>query len=126
MLEFAQILCLIQFMYRVGGAEPQVGAVSRAQLLATNIIERVHDAIYVLPRAVDTPDQTLNLKEYALDIAFSVKELARVADDLPELHEGNFQAELRQVAEAEELVDEQIRELLLRARFLKDTLVENK
>ena len=112
-------------MFRVGGAEPKVGAVSRAQLLATNIVERLHDAVYVIPRAVDTPPEerpSLNLKEYAVDIAYSVRELAKVSDEFPRLTEASFAAALAAVAADERRVDDELRTLLVEATALRDCL----
>jgi predicted RNase H-like nuclease (RuvC/YqgF family) len=69
-------------MFRSGQAEgePAVASVSRMQLLTTNLVERVHDAVYVLPRHAS---QNLNLDEYAIDIAYSLQELVREAENLP-------------------------------------------
>ena len=112
-------------MFRVGGAEPQVGAVSRAQLLATNLVERLHDAVYVIPRAVDLVSEdrpSLNLKEYAVDIAYSVKELAKVADEFPRLTEASFPDALAAVLTEELAVDAELRALLKDATNLRDRL----
>jgi hypothetical protein len=110
-------------MFRVGGAEPEVGAISRAQLLATNIVDRLHDAVYVIPRAVDASEEAaMNLKEYAVDIAFSVKKLRQVADEFPTWTEANFRKALADVASDETNVDAEIKALLEDARKVRDKL----
>jgi hypothetical protein len=72
----------MQQMYRSGQdeGEPAVGSVTRMQLLTTNLVERVHDAVYVLPRHAS---QNLNLDEYAIDIAYSLQELVKESEKLP-------------------------------------------
>jgi hypothetical protein len=68
-----------------------IGTVSRVQLLLTTLVERVHDAIYVLPRHARDSAMGTNLTdgpgpnpdEYAHDIVLALKGLERFALDLP-------------------------------------------
>jgi hypothetical protein len=80
-----------------------MGSVSRMQLLLTSLVERVHDAIYVLPRhardlALGTPcaGPGPNSTEYAVDAANVLKTLKTVSESLPDdgLTEDVFQARL--------------------------------
>ena len=97
-------------MYRAGGSEPKVAAVTRIQLLATSLVERVHDAVYVIPRHVAQAESSLNLDEYAIDIAYAVTELLKESDNLPprRTHEEVISA-LKRLKEQDAELTDQIR-----------------
>ena len=68
-----------------------IGSVSKVQLLLTTLVERVHDAVYVLPRhardkmngeTVSGPPP--DAEEYARDVALALKALKKCAQDLPD------------------------------------------
>ena len=67
-----------------------IGAVSRVQLLLTCLVERLHDAIYVLPRHARTNDAmegnhiAPDPEEYAKDVAATLKALKKYAQQLPD------------------------------------------
>jgi hypothetical protein len=63
------------------GALP-IGSVSRVQLLLTCLVERVHDAIYVLPRNANGSE--VDPEEYARDVATALKTLKSAVHDLPD------------------------------------------
>ena len=106
-------------MYRAGGSEPQLGAVTRIQLLATSLVERVHDAVYVIPRHVNQADSGLNLDEYAIDIAYAATELLKEADNLPRrtTNEEVIQR-LQMLGEQDKELTQQIRDKLAEAEEL--------
>jgi hypothetical protein len=66
----------------------RLGSVSRVQLLITCLVERLHDAIYVLPRHARNGETTSlpapDPEEYAKDIATSLKALKKYAMELPD------------------------------------------
>ena len=64
-----------------------LGPVSRIQLLLTCLIERLHDAIYVLPRQAHEENATANSvdpDEYARDVALALKGLSSHVNSLPD------------------------------------------
>ena len=72
-------------------SEDLVGSVTRVQLLLTTVVERVHDAVYVLPRfardkftgePVSGPPP--DAEEYANDVAMAIKALKKYAQELPD------------------------------------------
>jgi hypothetical protein len=81
----------------------QIGSVSQTQLLLMTLVERVHDAIYVLPRhardaslGTALPGPAPDPLEYAKDVASLVKALEVSSQSLPsdELSEDAFQEKL--------------------------------
>jgi hypothetical protein len=76
---------LIQALVNDGEDRLPVGPVSRVQLLVTCLFERLHDAIYVLPRAARDPDAPpVDPAEYARDIALLLKALKKFSAELPD------------------------------------------
>lgn len=76
---------LIQALVKDGEDRLAVGPVSRVQLLLTCLFERLHDAIYVLPRAARDPDAPpVEPVEYARDIAVVLKALKKFSIELPD------------------------------------------
>ena len=84
-----------------------IGSVSRIQLLLMSLVERVHDAIYVLPRhardvslGTTLPGPAPDPMEYARDVASALKALKESASNLPndeELTETFFQEKLNEL-----------------------------
>ena len=75
---------VIQALAADGDERLPLGPVSRAQLLLTCVVERLHDAIYVLPRQARDPEATpVDPEEYAKDIATALKALERFTNELP-------------------------------------------
>jgi hypothetical protein len=60
----------------------QIGSVSRVQLLLSCLVERVHDAIYVLPR--NPSGVEVDPEEYARDVALALKALQSAVWNLPD------------------------------------------
>ena len=86
----------------------QLGPVSRIQLLLTCLIERLHDAIYVLPRQAREEQPSAipaDPVEYATDVALALKGLIAHVDSLPD--------DAEDVRPALELLNERLRELRL-------------
>jgi hypothetical protein len=76
---------LIQALAAEGDERLPIGPVSRIQLLLTCLVERLHDAIYVLPRQARDPGASpVNPDEYATDIAIALKSLVKYAESLPD------------------------------------------
>ena len=67
--------------------EFQIGTVSRMQLLLASLVERLHDAIYVVPRYARSADTSAmpppNPDEYAKDMMDTLVALKRFAHNLP-------------------------------------------
>jgi hypothetical protein len=76
---------LIQALAADGDDRLPIGPVSRAQLLLSCMVERLHDAIYVMPRQARDPQSTpVDPEEYAKDVGLALKALQRFANELPD------------------------------------------
>jgi hypothetical protein len=65
----------------------KVGSDTRVQLLPTCIVERLHDAIYVLPRYArnhDSSQPSPDPEEYAKNVAGTLRALKKYAMELPD------------------------------------------
>lgn len=77
---------LLQALVDDVGGSMKVGSVTRVQLLLTCLVERLHDAIYVLPRHARNPDASQaspDPEEYAKDVAGTLRALKKYALELP-------------------------------------------
>ena len=78
---------LLQALVDDAGGAMKVGSVTRVQLLLTCLVERLHDAIYVLPRHArnhDASQPAPDPEEYAKDVAGTLKALKKYALELPD------------------------------------------
>ena len=105
-----------------------IGSVSRIQLLLMSLVERVHDAIYVLPRhardaslGTALPGPAPDALEYAKDVSLVLKALKKFAADLPDdtLTEELFQEKLTKLNEELALVRSESLHHLQRAKEAK-------
>ncbi len=120
-------------MFRAGGEHPQVASVTCMQLLLTNLVERVHDAVWVVPRNASerhqsqasedaAPAQPLNLDEYALDIAYSIRKMRKESSNLPRRHPNMYEEtrmKLKALVDEEAALDQEIRDKLETAKAIK-------
>lgn len=74
-----------------GSLDPYIGSVSKTQLLLCSLIERLHDAVYVVPRfardtalGVEQQGAPPNPEEYARDIVEALRALKEVVKHLPD------------------------------------------
>jgi hypothetical protein len=74
-----------------GSLDTSIGSISRSQLLLTSLIERLHDAIYVIPRYVREGDSGVERtgpppdpQEYTRDIVSTLRALQETCMDLPD------------------------------------------
>jgi len=105
-------------MFRTSG--DQIGSVSRMQLLTSNLVDRLHDAVYVLPRH---PSQNLNLDEYAVDIAYSLQELTSESAKLPTRRTPeDLQARLRELKEEDDRLSVDLQQRIETSRELLSLL----
>lgn len=94
--------------------EFKIGSVSRVQLLLACLVERLHDAIYVLPRhARDPVGAAPEADEYAKDLFAAISSLKIFAQKLPE---GIDMQELDRLNGRISVLKEQNREILQRVK----------
>lgn len=79
--------------------ELQIGSVSRVQLLLSTLVERVHDAIYVLPRHARDPSSGVqpDPDEYARDVAMALKGIEKYCQGLPDDENRNIEQAIEEL-----------------------------
>ena len=128
-----EIFVYLLKMFRASNGE-QLGTVSCMQLLITNLVERVHDAVWVLPRHAaqeheksleqdHTNIQPLNLDEYAIDIAYSLRALQKEALNLPSKRSyETTKQRLDELVEEERAITEQLKTRIDEASQIRSKL----
>ena len=101
-------------MYRV--QSEKLATITKLQLLACNLVERVHDAIYVIPRRED-----IHLEEYAIDIAYSMKTLIDKSSKIP-IKQQDLHLKLQELKNQEISIDQEIKLTLQQAKEFQNKL----
>jgi hypothetical protein len=100
----------------------EIGPVSRVQLLLTCMFERLHDAIYVLPRQARDPGAApVNPDEYARDVAMALKALKKYVHALPDDSE-QVESKLGELNERIRALKAENLEVLQQAKSIHDEI----